>query len=185
MKKCANCGYMETNDARFCSNCACNSFVVEVPASSDSIGYATAGPVVQPSSCSGSTASPGRSAGRALTYTGLVALTFFMPFIGGYFLIRPGVPAGCRNFGIAWCTLIGIGCAISGAAGDLAISLIAGALCILPAVIYAGRVLFEKRKADERAECAEREKMEALLQMPLEKFGDRNLEELEKKYEGQ
>lgn len=187
MKRCVNCGYLETDDARFCSSCAGSSFAIETPAPSSPSGCEPMGASVYPVNCGAAAAPPAthaESAVRAISYTGFVILTFFMPFIGGYFLIRPNVPAGCRNFGIAWCTLMGIGCIATGTGADLVISVIAGILCILPVVIYAGRALYEKRKAKKCAERIEMERIEALLQMPLEKFSDCDLEELERKYEG-
>ena len=173
MKKCANCGFAETDDARFCSSCGHNEFFEEtVPR------YA----------------SPYSTAGQYQSYgsryddedmdkkpIGMAVLTFFLPFIGGYFLIKPDVNQGLRNFGIVWCTL----CAVAMLASDdydtnVLMSIIAAAFCIAPVIVYLFRKYsFEKRVREE----AEARRTQDILNTPLQTFADREVEDIAKRYQ--
>ncbi|MBE6464234.1 MAG: zinc ribbon domain-containing protein [Eggerthellaceae bacterium] len=172
MKKCANCGFAETDDARFCSNCGHNSFYEEtIPR------YA-------------STYSNGSSYRQyARKYDsddmdkkpiGMAVLTFFLPFIGGYFLIKPDVSPGLRNFGIVWCSL----CAVSLLAGETDISvlynIVSAALCIAPVIVYLFRKYsFEKAMREE----AEARRTEDILNTPLQTYADREVEDIARRYQ--
>lgn len=242
MKKCARCGYAESDDARICSSCGSSSFVIEVPVEAVSADVYPGIPNPQPAGSSGSarnaggggsaggpgyaggpsgsgyanpgyaggptnagyanasdnpgyTANAGYSAvngipnpnaqaagyaqGDSSSTTRLVlltVLTVFLPFIGGYFLLKPEVKSGFRIFALVWCTLIGLGCLASESSSDLAVGLVSALLCLGPVIVYAIRVLRDKKSTEMR-------RTEEVLNMPLEKFSDIEARELEKKYQ--
>lgn len=171
MKKCSNCGFAETNDARFCSNCGHDTFYEEtVPR------YAT------PYSNTGYRAytqkyDPDDMDKKPI---GMAVLTFFLPFIGGYFLIKPDVSPGLRNFGIVWCSLCAVSLLAGETDGSALYSIVSAAFCIAPVIVYLFRKYsFEKAMREE----AEARRTEDILNTPLQTFADREVEDIARRYQ--
>ena len=111
---------------------------------------------------------------------GMAVLTFFLPFIGGYFLIKPDVNQGLRNFGIVWCTL----CAVSLLAGEGDVSvfynIVGAAFCIAPVIVYLFRKYSYEKAIQEEADAR---RTEEILNTPLETFADREVEDIARRYQ--
>lgn len=172
MKKCANCGFAETNDAKFCSKCGHDEFYEEtVPRYAATHARAD----------SRQTSVPGyNEEDMDKKPIGMAVLTFFAPYIGGYFLIRPDVNAGLRNFGIVWCALF----AASMLASDVddmsaLMSIIVAALCLAPIVVYLFRKYSYEKQVREQAQA---QHAEDILSLKLETFEDREVDDIARKY---
>lgn len=172
MKKCANCGFAETNDAKFCSKCGHNEFYEEeVPR------YAATHERVSARQSS----VPGyNEEDMDKKPVGMAVLTFFLPFIGGYFLIKPDVNAGLRNFGIVWCAV----CAVSMLVADtddatVLMSIVMAALCLAPIVVYLFRKYSYEKYVREEAQA---QHTEDILSLKLETFQDREVDDIADKY---
>jgi hypothetical protein len=63
------------------------------------------------------------------------ALTFFMPFIGGYFLIKEHVKPGFRVFAIIWCSLLALTMGYS-VSGEVGVKIIGSLMCLAPIGVY-------------------------------------------------
>lgn len=63
------------------------------------------------------------------------ALTVFLPFVGGYFLIKEHVRQGFRVFGIIWCSLFALIIGDSDS-GSMESNLLAVLLCLAPIAVY-------------------------------------------------
>lgn len=111
---------------------------------------------------------------------GMAVLTFFLPFIGGYFLIKPDVNAGLRNFGIVWCAV----CAVSMLVADtddttVLMSIVMAALCLAPIVVYLFRKYSYEKYVREEAQA---QHTEDILSLKLETFQDREVDDIADKY---
>lgn len=64
------------------------------------------------------------------------ALTVFLPFVGGYFLIKEHVKTGFRMFGIIWCSLFALIVGGDSDSGSVEGNLLAALLCLAPIAVY-------------------------------------------------
>ena len=69
------------------------------------------------------------------------ALTVFLPFVGGYFLIKEHVKTGFRMFGIAWCSLFALIVGFE-EGGQVESNILAVLMCLGPVIVY----LYKARK---------------------------------------
>ncbi|MBR0403915.1 MAG: hypothetical protein IJI68_01750 [Eggerthellaceae bacterium] len=69
------------------------------------------------------------------------ALTVFLPFVGGYFLIREHVKTGFRLFGIVWCSLLALVVSES-ETSSAEVNVLAVLMCLGPIIAY----LYQARK---------------------------------------
>ena len=68
------------------------------------------------------------------------ALTVFVPFVGGYFLINDNVKSGFRVFAIVWCAIMGV--SVGSLSGyDMATRVVTSLVCFAPIAYY----LFKNR----------------------------------------
>ncbi|MBE6464236.1 MAG: zinc ribbon domain-containing protein [Eggerthellaceae bacterium] len=180
MKKCNICGYAETDDAQFCSNCGHNEFTAVNKAAQNPYGqqgrpggapYGNMVPQAQP------------ELNRPI---GWLILHIFLPFISGYKLIRPDVSSGFRTFGIVW-SIISVVAYFFNAYmfymsynnPSAVVSLICGILTVIPLILYASNSKKYKEEMDRKAQ----EKLtEDLLNQPLKTFADEEVEKIAERY---
>ena len=115
-------------------------------------------------------------------YIGLAVLTFFLPFIGGWFLIRPDVPTSFRYPAMIWCGIVGLYAIGNSFTSSGFVGIIVAIFCLAPLALYF-KSNYKKQKADEAQQQRMRDKqIEELLRTPMKTYKDAELEELEKKY---
>lgn len=74
-----------------------------------------------------------------------IVLTVFVPFVGGYFAIRPGINKAARIFAMVWCSLFAFSYASLPAANVIGMKVILVALMLAP---YAAYLINTKDSAD-------------------------------------
>ncbi|MDO5117474.1 MAG: zinc ribbon domain-containing protein [Eggerthellaceae bacterium] len=179
MKKCNICGYAETDDAQFCSNCGHNEFTKATQAAQSPYGQqgrpgtAQYGRTVQP-------AEP-----ELKKPIGWAIVTFLFPYIGGYFTIKPDVSKGIRMFAIVWSIIAAVAYAINAwmyynyDTTTAIICIVLGILCLVPIFVY----LPKAKQAQIDAQNAASEKLtEDLLNQPLKTFADEEVEKIAERY---
>ena len=147
MRVCAYCGSTVGDDVVTCPHCSAAVFKEKCP---------VCGSVTDGSFCPHCASEREREQARAReegardeavanANSGLgwkTALTVFLPFVGGYFLIDDNVRTGFRVFGIAWCALLAVSTA-TGGGGSAAASVLGSLLCLAPIARY----LFRSRES--------------------------------------
>ena len=142
MKVCAFCESLVEDTATSCPNCSANRFKTKCPR----CGKAYEGPACPDCQAHDKAAQEAAEQARLKTEaeekanSGLgwkTVLTFFMPYIGGYFLVKPEVKTGFRYFGIIWCVFIAITAGMSH--NELVTKLLGGVLSLGPLAVYAMR----------------------------------------------
>ena len=181
MKKCNICGYAETDDAQFCSNCGHNEF--------STISNQAPGPYGQQGRAAGAPAGyAAQSAEPELKRPiGWAILDFLFPYIGGYFVIRPDVAKGYRTFGIVW-GIISVVAYIFNAfmyqsmyadTTTAIICIVLGIATLVPMIVYIPKAKQAKIDAEN---AASKKLTEDLLNQPLQTFADQEVEKIAERY---
>lgn len=185
MKKCNICGYAETDDAQFCSNCGHNEFTAAEKASTqarpNAAGYATG------------TYAASQAQMQAQSDLGLkrpigwLILHIFLPFISGYKLIKPDVANGYRTFGIVWSIISVVAYCfnaymfyMSYDSASAIVSLICGIATVIPLIIYASS---SKKYREEMERKAQEKLTDELLNQPLETYADQEVKRIAERYQ--
>lgn len=150
MKECAYCGGTVSDDVTTCPHCSGIEFKNKCP---------ICGQAIEGTFCPDCAARQAKEEAEARAKaqedlaeqatideanSGLVwktVLTVFLPFVGGYFLIKEHVRTGFRAFAIIWCAFLAISVA-SAEGGSAGGNVLAVLMCLAPIGLY----LFKSRK---------------------------------------
>lgn len=175
MKKCNICGYAETDDAQFCSNCGHNEFTAVNQAP-----QATYGQQGRPGTI------PQQAEPELKKPIGWAIVTFFFPYIGGYFTIKPDVSKGIRIFAIVWSIICAFAYVINTwmywnyDTTTAVICFVLGVLCLVPIFIYLPKA---KQAQIDAQNAASKQLTEDLLNQPLKTFADEEVEKIAERYQ--
>lgn len=183
MKKCNICGYAETDDAQFCSNCGHNEFTTVDKASA------------QARTASSTYAAGTYEARQPQAYyqseykrpIGWLICHIFFPFISGYKLIRPDVASGFRTFGIVWSIISVVAYCFNAYMFYMGydsisaiVSIVCGILTLIPLIMYATS---SKKYKEELERKAQERLTDELLNQPLETYADQEVKKIAERYE--
>lgn len=146
MKVCDYCNSIVSDDVMACPNCSASHFSKKCETCGSTYTGAACPTCTQREHDSRMQAEENRKQFEATqrANTGLgwkTALTVFLPFIGGYFLINDNVKKGFRIFAIIWCCLMAIEVSTGPSTQTTGTRLLAAILCLAPVGVY----LFRKR----------------------------------------
>ena len=112
-----------------------------------------------------------------------VVLLIFLPFVGGWFLVRPGKPRGAQYVAVAYCALIGLLALFSNIPYDILGGMLYLMLCILPILYFLDNKVIEKRALRKaQSEELDARVKEIIATEPRLMSEDERLEALERKY---
>ena len=140
MKVCQYCGSTVGDEAVTCPHCSSASFKNKCPECGRMIDGTYCPDCAARRERESSAVEEARKLGEevARANSGLAwktVLTVFVPFVGGYFLIRKHVKTGFRLFAIIWCAFLAVSVAATegGTAGG---NVIGSLLCLAPIAVY-------------------------------------------------
>lgn len=119
---------------------------------------------------------------HALKMTGLTTLTVFLPCIGGYFLLRPGVGVGYKIFAAVWSVLSAM-VALNLEGYDLFTRVVLTIIYALPVVVYPFREFAARKKKKEAKDKQTLIYAQLIANNPPQTYEEIQLEALEAKYE--
>ena len=142
MKVCVFCESVVDDSATSCPNCSANRFKNKCPVCGN-VYEGQPCPTCQANNrAAQEAAEQERLKAEAVekANSGLgwkTALTFIMPYVGGYFLVNDNVRTGFRVFGIVWCSIFAISASSLG--GNTVLQILSALVCFLPVLIYAAK----------------------------------------------
>ena len=154
------------------------------------IPYGVAAPRYVPAPTQAYQAFPGQAANttpesrlrHALKMIGLTTLTLFLPCVGSYFLLRPGVGAGYKVFAAVWSAMSAI-VALNLEDYDLFTRVAFAIIFALPVVVYPFRELVARKKKKEAKDRQTLVYAQLIANNPPKTYEEIQLETLEAKYE--
>ena len=141
MKVCDYCNSIVNDDATTCPNCSAAQFSRQCETCGAKYRGATCPACAQREHDARAQAEADREqrAAEAKANTGLgwkTALTLFLPFIGGWFLVNNHVKSGFRIFAIIWCCLMALDVSLVANTESAAARVIAALACLAPVGAY-------------------------------------------------
>ena len=154
------------------------------------IPYGVAAPQYVPTPTQAYQTFPGQTANttpesrlrHALKMIGLTTLTFFLPCVGGYLLLRPGVGIGYKIFTAVWSVLSAM-VALNLEGYDLFTRVALTIIYVLPVVVYPFRELTARKKKKEAKDRQTLVYAQLIANNPPKTYEEIQLEALEAKYE--